>query len=103
MACLRRVSTAARKLFCAIVRNTVRGPVQGKEAGTTMPVEVLESCGLDVGEFYALAAELSVAGLIEIADEYPLETIRLLEGAAEAAAIAEDCRARGVPLEDVLV
>ena len=81
---LQTVSTPARKLFAVIVRQAYQGPLRPKCAGTATPPEILEACGLDVGEFYALLDVLKVAGLVRISNAYPFEEIELSpEAAAE--------------------
>jgi hypothetical protein len=80
---LRTVSAPARKLFDVIVRQAYQGPLHPKPKDTATPPEILEACGLDVGEFYALLSVLTEAGLIQVANAYPFEEIRL---SAEAAA-----------------
>jgi hypothetical protein len=100
---LQSVSREARKLFCAFLRNVDAGPMHPKPAGSAAPAEILESCGLDVGEFYGLIKELSTAGLIEVTEEYPQESIRLASNTIEFLALAEDCKARGISLEEILV
>ena len=69
----------AGKLFRVIVRQVREGPIHPKPEGTTTPAEVLESCGLDVAEFYALLAQLSEHGLVQVSGEYPFEEIRLID------------------------
>jgi hypothetical protein len=73
-----------------------------KPPGVAMPAEILEACGLDVGEFYSLIDTLTDQRLIEIGGDYPLEEIRLTGAASAAEGIAESCEKRNVPLEDVL-
>jgi CRP-like cAMP-binding protein len=75
------LSSQARKLYDVIVRQSQHGPIHPKAPGTTSPAEVLEACGLDVGEFYRLLDTLRDAGLIEYTDTYPQEEIRLKESA----------------------
>jgi hypothetical protein len=81
---LETVSGPARKLFDVIVHQAYRGPLRGKSSGTATPPEILEACGLDVGEFYALLGELTAAGLIRVSNAYPFEEIQLAPEAAEA-------------------
>lgn len=81
---LQTVSVPARKLFDVIVQQAYHGPLHPKPKGTATPPEILEACGLDVGEFYALLSVLTKAGLIEVSNAYPFEEIRLLPEAAEA-------------------
>lgn len=100
---LRTVSIPARKLFAVIVREAYHGPIHPKPQGTATPPEILEACGLDVGEFYGLLEELKGAGLIQVSNAYPFEEIRLCSEAAEAEAIAGRCTRAGIPLEDAFV
>jgi hypothetical protein len=79
-----KVSVPARKLFEVIVHQAYRGPLRGKSPGTATPPEILEACGLDVGEFYALLSELTAAGLIRVSNAYPFEEIQLSPETAEA-------------------
>ena len=51
---LQTVSVPARKLFEVIVQQAYHGPLRPKPKGTATPAEILEACGLDVGEFYDL-------------------------------------------------
>jgi len=81
---LETVSVPARKLFEVIVRQAYRGPLHPKPRGTATPPEILEACGLDVGEFYVLLSTLTTAGLIRVSNAYPFEEIRLSLEAAEA-------------------
>ena len=81
---LQTVTQPARKLFAVIVRQAYHGPLRPKSSGTATPPEILESCGLDVGEFYALLEALKGAGLIRISNAYPFEEIELSPEAAEA-------------------
>ena len=74
---LQSVSIPARKLFDVIVREAYHGPLHPKPEGTATPPEILEACGLDVGEFYILLEELKGAGLIRISNSYPFEEIEL--------------------------
>jgi hypothetical protein len=100
---LRSVSVSARKLFATIVREAYHGPLHPKAEGIATPPEILEACGLDVGEFYLLLNTLKDAGLIQISNAYPFEEIQLAPGASEAKAIAERCASENIPLEDVFV
>ncbi len=75
-----------------IVREAYHGPLHPKATGTATPAEILEACGLDVGEFYVLLAELKEAGLVRVSEDYPFEEIQLIPKAAEAEEIAERCR-----------
>ena len=81
---LQTVSVPARKLFDVIVRQAYHGPLHPKPQGTATPPEILEACGLDVGEFYALLTVLTKAGLIQVSNAYPFEEIQLSPEAAEA-------------------
>ena len=74
---LQTVSAPARKLFAVIVREAHHGPLRSKTPGTATPPEILEACGLDVGEFYDLLKELAHAGLIRVSNAYPFEEIQL--------------------------
>jgi hypothetical protein len=74
---LQTVSGPARKLFAIIEREVYHGPLNSKPEGTATPPEILEACGLDVGEFYILLEELKGAGLIRISNSYPFEEIEL--------------------------
>lgn len=80
---LETVSATARKLFEVIVHQAYHGPLRGKSDGTATPPEILEACGLDVGEFYALLSVLTTAGLIRVSNAYPFEEIQLSPEAAE--------------------
>jgi len=68
---LQTLSKPACKLYELIVR------LHPKLTGTVTPPEILEACGLDVGEFYGLLNELKEAGLIRITNSYPFEEIQL--------------------------
>jgi len=81
---LQTVSVPARKLFATIVHEAYHGPLHPKPIGTATPPEILEACGLDVGEFYLLLSVLTAAGLIRVSNAYPFEEIELTSGAAEA-------------------
>jgi hypothetical protein len=70
-------SPSARKLFSVIVRQAEHGPIRFKPPGVATPPEILEACGLDVGEFYELLAMLAARGVIEVSGPYPFEEIRL--------------------------
>jgi hypothetical protein len=74
---LQTVSEPARKLFAVIVREADHGTIHSKPKGTATPPEILEACGLDVGEFYGLLEVLKEAGLIRIGNSYPFEEIEL--------------------------
>jgi len=99
---LQSVSMPARKLFCVIVREAFHGPMHPKRSGTSVPAEVLEACGLDVGEFYGLLSDLAQSGLVRLSGAYPFEEIALTEEAAPAETIAERCRQETIPLEHLL-
>ena len=81
---LQTVSAPARKLFAVIVRQAYHGPLRPKSKAAATPPEILEACGLDVGEFYALLDVLREAGLIRISNAYPFEEIELSPEAAAA-------------------
>lgn len=81
---LQTVPLQARKLFDVIVREAYHGPLHPKPKGTATPPEILEACGLDVGEFYALLGVLTTAGLIRVSNAYPFEEIHLSPEAARA-------------------
>jgi len=81
---LQTVSVPARKLFAVIVREVDHGPLHPKPEGAATPPEILEACGLDVGEFYTLLDMLKQAGLIEVSSSYPYEEIRLTPDAKGA-------------------
>jgi hypothetical protein len=81
---LETVSATARKLFEVIVQQAHRGPLLGKRPGTATPPEILEACGLDVGEFYVLLGVLTTAGLIRVSNSYPFEEIQLTPEVEEA-------------------
>ena len=74
---LELLSPQARKLFDLIVREAYHGPLRSKAKGTATPPEILEACGLDVGEFYALLDVLKETGLIRVSNSYPFEEIQL--------------------------
>jgi hypothetical protein len=81
---LAAVSLPARKLFGVIVNQVRHGPLLGKSHGAATPPEILEACGLDVGEFYALLDALKAAGLIRVSNAYPFEEIQLTPEARKA-------------------
>jgi hypothetical protein len=81
---LETVSLPARKLFSVIVHQAYHGPVRPKPESTATPPEILEACGLDVGEFYTLLETLREAGLIRLLNTYPFEEITLSPEAEEA-------------------
>jgi hypothetical protein len=80
---LQTLSMPARKLFAVIVQEADHGPLHPKPKGTATPPEILEACGLDVGDFYGLLNELKEAGLIQVSNSYPFEEIQLTPEAAE--------------------
>jgi|ERR1700722_983714 hypothetical protein len=100
---LRNVSVPARKLFTMIVRAAYHGSIHPKPKGIATPPEILEACGLDVGEFYSLLNDLKVAGLIRVSNAYPFEEIQLSPEAAEAESVAERCTRDNIPWEDAFV
>ena len=100
---LKTVPLPARKLFAMIVREAYHGPIHPKPKGIATPPEILEACGLDVGEFYSLLETLKKARLIQVINEYPFEEVQVSPEAAEAEAVAERCFRENVPLEDVFV
>jgi hypothetical protein len=100
---LQTVSVPARKLFAMIVREAYHGPIHPKAKGTATPPEILEACGLDVAEFYALLNVLKGAGLIRVTNTYPFEEIQLAPEAAEAESLAERCARENIPLEEAFV
>ena len=81
---LQTVPATARKLFSLILRQARHGPLLGKSYGAATPPEILEACGLDVEEFYALLNVLKDAGLIEVSNSYPFEEIQLTPEAEKA-------------------
>lgn len=97
------VSIDARNLFCVIVRQAYHGPLHPKLPGVATPPEILEACGLDVGEFYSLLKSLEGARLIHVAGDYPFEEIRLTEEASVGQEMAERCLETGVALQEVFV
>ena len=100
---LRTASVPARKLFAVIVREAFHGPIHPKVKGTATPPEILEACGLDVGEFYLLLEELKRTGLIQVSNAYPFEEITLPSDCSDAEALAERCANTNIPLENVFV
>jgi hypothetical protein len=100
---LHTVSLSARKLFVLIVQEAYRGPLHPKPKGIATPPEILEACGLDVAEFYALLTILERAGLIQVSSAYPFEEIQLSRDAAEAEELAERCRRDNIPFEEMFV
>lgn len=100
---LRTVSVPARKLFAVIVREAYHGPIRPKPKGIATPPEILEACGLDVGESYSLLNELKGAGLIRVSNPYPFEEIQLSPEAVEAESLAEQCTRENIPFEGVFV
>lgn len=101
--CLKAVDPSARKLFSVIVREAFHGPIHGKADGVATPAEILEACGLDVGDFYSLLNALRDSGLIEISGTYPFEEVRLSAKAADARRIAEVCLQKDIPPEEAFV
>ncbi len=99
---LKTASVPARKLFAVIVREAFHGPIHPKIKGTATPPEILEACGLDVGEFYRLLEELKRTGLIQVSNAYPFEEI-MLSGPSDAESLAERCANTNTPLEEVFV
>ena len=81
---LQSVSEPARKLFKVILHEAYHGPLRSKPQGTATPPEILEACGLDVGEFYELLSVLQDAGLIRVSNAYPFEEIQLSTEAEKA-------------------
>jgi acyl dehydratase len=79
---LEGISLPARKLLGVIAQQVRHGPIRPKPEGTALPAEILEACGLDVGEFYDLLNELQTAGLIHVSHAYPFEEIQLSPEAA---------------------
>ncbi|MBV8842634.1 MAG: hypothetical protein JO307_07465 [Bryobacterales bacterium] len=79
------LAAPARKLFDIIVNEAYHGPLRPKAEGVATPPEILEACGLDVGEFYDLLRSLQDAGLIRVSNAYPFEEITLTPEAEEAA------------------
>jgi hypothetical protein len=71
------LSVPARKLLGVIVHQVYHGPLRPKAKDTATPPEILEACGLEVGEFYALLDTLEKAGLIRVSNAYPFEEIQL--------------------------
>jgi 2-keto-3-deoxy-6-phosphogluconate aldolase len=100
---LREVPPDARKLFCVIVQQAYHGPIHPKLPGVATPAEILEACGLDVGEFYSLLAVLANKQLILVSGDYPFEEIRLAPEASVAELVADRCLKNGVPLQEILV
>jgi DNA-binding IclR family transcriptional regulator len=92
----------ARKLLSVIVKEAYNGPIRSKPAGVATPAEILEACGIDVGEFYSLLVSLTELGLIRVSGDYPFEEIRLTGGAFAAQQIAKYCIASGTPIDEVL-
>jgi acyl dehydratase len=72
------LSAPARKLLGVIVHQIEHGPLRPKAKGTATPPEILEACGLEVGEFYGLLDTLEKAGLIRVLNTYPFEEIQLM-------------------------
>ena len=82
------VSTSARKLFDVIAREADHGPLRPKRKGIATPPEILEACGLDVGEFYDLLNELEEVGLIRVSNSYPFEEIELTPEAVDSSDVS---------------
>lgn len=80
---LETLSVPARRLFALIMHEAYHGPLRPKAKGIATPPEILEACGLDVGEFYQLLNVLTRAGLIRVSNGYPFEEIQLSPEAAE--------------------
>jgi len=78
----------ARKLFALIARQADHGPIRPKPSGVATPPEILEACGLDVGDFYELLRWLVHHNLVVVSGEYPFEEIRLTPAAAAELAAA---------------
>jgi hypothetical protein len=100
---LRAVPNEARNLFCVVVRQAYHGPMHPKSPGVATPPEILEACGLDVGEFYSLLKLLEGVRLVDVSGDYPFEEIRLTAEASVAQGIAERCLEKGAPLQEVFV
>ena len=81
---LQTLPAPARKLFDVIRSQAEGGTLHPKPAGAATPPEILEACGLDVGEFYQLLNVLTEAGLITMSGAYPFEEIRLTPEARES-------------------
>ena len=81
---LKEVSAPARNLFALIAHEAYHGPLRSKPTGAATPPEILEACGLDVGEFYALLDVLQESGLIRILNSYPFVEIHLTPEVEEA-------------------
>jgi len=81
---LQTVSAPARKLFAIIAQQARHGPLRPKRTDTATPAEILEACGVDVGEFYRMLDALTAAGLIRVLNVYPFEEIQLVPEVAEA-------------------
>jgi hypothetical protein len=80
---VRGLSVPAQKLLRVIVNQVYHGALRPKAEGTATPPEILEACGLDVGEFYGLLDTLEKAGLIRVSNAYPFEEIQLTRDAQE--------------------
>jgi hypothetical protein len=81
---LNAVSAPARKLFALIAHEVYHGPLRSKPTGAATPPEILEACGLDMGEFYVLLNILQECGLIRVLNSYPFEEIHLSPEAEKA-------------------
>ena len=99
---LQTVPVHARKLFAVIVRQAYHGPIHPKPEGIATPPEILEACGLDVGEFYDMLTMLREAGLIRISNAYPFEEIQLSPEASAAEALTGQYRDENTSWEKVL-
>ena len=100
---LRAVPIEARKLFCVVLLQAFHGPMHPKNPGSTAPLEILEACGIDVGEFYSLLRTMKDALLIEVSGAYPFEEIRLASESAIAEGLVRRCKEANLPLEKVFV
>ena len=100
---LKPLPVAARRLLCVIVKQAYHGPLLSKTLGVATMPEVLEACGVDVDQLYALLDPLKQARLIEVGGEYPFEEMRLAADSEIAKTIAHECERAKIPLEDVFV
>jgi len=64
-------------LLDVIAYQSRRGTLHPKPRGMATPPEILEACGIDVGEFYDLLKVLTEAGLVRVSGTYPFEEIQL--------------------------
>jgi hypothetical protein len=85
------------------VRETLHGPIHPKPKGIATPPEILEACGLEVGDFYSLLKSLKEAGLIRVSNTYPFEEIELAPEVEGAESLAQQCADENVPVEDIFV